>query len=207
MSGPSTVARVRSANYSPRRSRRNHRCVGSAATRLAAARHLLPESDSGKWTIPPDRCHQNVGYEVVFRCRFLGSTVTQLASIAVLPTLAVLDNLPGVAVFENDEISDGLKADSSSFGRGAWPRWRNPARGADQIGGRYLVMIKNPATDNPSISRWNDLDGLDGFMAEHKAAHCTIMDCRLLAELIADRAGPPLIRFEVSEKAEEEGAV
>jgi hypothetical protein len=59
-------------------------------------------------------------------------------------------------------------------------------------------MMTNGKTGKPAISRWETLDGIDSQLAEYSTSHCTIMDCHLLAELIAERAGPPLIRFEIS---------
>ena len=172
--------------------------VSVALQRDWRRRGILPENKSGKWTkfaltdviqMSVMKSFSDAGFSVQY--------VAEFASIAVLPTLAVLDSLPGVAVFEGDNISDALKA--RTLGHSVAVRGPDgEVRGADQIGGRYLVMIKNPATDTPSISRWNALDGLDDFMAEQKVVHCTIMDCHLLAELIAERATPPLIRFEVS---------
>lgn len=161
-------------------------------------RGILPENDSGKWTkfsltdviqMSVMKSFSDAGFSVQY--------VAEFASIAILPTLAVLDSLPGVAVFEGDEVSNDIKARTLGSSVGVCGP-DGEVRGSEQIGGRYLVMIKLPGTDRPSISRWSALAGLNEHMAEHKVAHCTIMDCHLLAEQIVERAGPPLIRFEVT---------
>jgi hypothetical protein len=62
---------------------------------------------------------------------------------------------------------------------------------------RYLVMVKDPKAENPSIFRGSSLDGISKTMAARNAVHCTILDLVLLAETIAKRAGLPLMRIEV----------
>ncbi len=161
-------------------------------------RGILPENTSGKWTrftlndvieMSVMKSFSDAGFSVQY--------VAEFASIAILPTIAVLDDLPGAAVFEGDEIDDDMKA--RVLGRSVGVRSTDgEVRFGSQIGDRYLVMIKLPGTDRPSISRWSALAGLTEHMAEHKVAHCTIMDCHLLAEQILERAGPPLIRLEVT---------
>lgn len=149
-------------------------------------RGILPENKSGKWTkftltdviqMAVMKSFSDAGFSVQY--------VAEFASMAVLPTLAAIDDLPGVVVFEGEEISDDMKERTI---------------GSSIVGarGRFLVMMTNGKTGKPAISRWQTLDGIDSHLAENATSHCTIMDCHLLAELIAERAGPPLIRFEIS---------
>lgn len=149
-------------------------------------RGILPENHSGGWSkfslmhviqMAVMKSFSDAGFSIQY--------VAEFASMAVLPTLAAIDDLPGVVVFEGEEISDGMKE-------------RTIGSGVVGASGRFLVMMTDGKTGRPSISRWSTLDGIETQLAECSATHCTIMDCELLAGLIAERAGPPLIRFEVT---------
>ena len=166
--------------------------VAVALQRDWRRRGILPENKSGKWTkftltdvieMSVMKSFSDAGFSVQY--------VAEFASMAVLPTLAALDDLPGVAVFEGEDVTDEMK---------------DRIIGSSIVGarGRFLVMMTDGKTGKPDISRWGALDGIEARLAECSTSHCTIMDCHLLAELIAQRAGPPLIRFEVS-KSEEAG--
>lgn len=160
-------------------------------------RGILPENKEGKWTrfdlkhiieMSVMKAFSEAGFSV--------SYVAQFASMAILPSLAIVNLYPDAVAFEGAEISDDIK-DRVLLGS-----VRRSGGGidqlADQIGGRYLVMLKGEG-GTPAISRWSDLDGLDEFLAEQKAIHCTILDCVRLVDTIAERAGLPLMRVEVEE--------
>lgn len=155
-------------------------------------RKVLPENEGGKWTrfSLSDIVQMSV-LKAFSDSGFSVSSVGDCAHMAILPTLALLNDMPGAVVFEGDEISDRLKALAT----------------ASHVGGahgRYLVMAKDPDASEPRTSRWDHLGGLDEYLAEHKAVHCTVLDCSLLARLIADRAGLPFVRVEVEKREDDQ---
>lgn len=157
-------------------------------------RGLLPENKDGKWTrFGLKHIIEMLVMKAFSEAGFAVSSVTDCAQMAILPSLAIINLYPGAVVFEGDEISDALKERSLL---GSVRRSGGVEHTADQIGGRYLVMMKR-ANGTPSISRWTDLVGIDEFMAERKAIHCTILDCVRLVDTIVERAGLPLMRVEV----------
>jgi len=160
-------------------------------------RGLLPENTEGKWTrfdlkhiieMSVMKAFSDAGFSV--------SYVAEFASMAIMPSLAIANMLPGAVAFEGAPIDDEMK-DRVLLGS---VRRKGPGinETADQIGGRYLVIVKDSG-DKPQISRWTNLDRLDDHMAEMKAIHCTILDCVRLVDNIADRAGLPLMRVEIEE--------
>lgn len=148
-------------------------------------RELLPENEGGKWTrFSLDHIIMMSVMKVFTDAGFSVSYVAKFASMAILPTLALLYDTPGAVVFEGNEISDHLKEMTL----------QHSVVGAR---GRYLVMIKPRGSAEPKIARFDSLERLDDFMAERNAAACTFLDCVLLSQGIVESAGLPLVRIEV----------
>lgn len=148
-------------------------------------RELLPENEGGKWTrFRLDHVIQMSVMKVFADAGFSVSYVAKFASMAILPTLALLHDTPGAVVFEGDEVSDHLKEMTLQ-------------RSVVGARGRYLVMIKPREGAEPKIARFEDLERLDDFMAERDVVACTVLDCILLSQRIVERAGLPLVRIEV----------
>lgn len=148
-------------------------------------RGFLPENKQGKWTrFSLSDIIQMSTMKTFTDAGFSVSYVSSFSSMSVLPTLEVIYEIPGAVVFEGDEVSDSIKELTI----------RHSVSGAR---GRYLVMIKSPRKEEPTIARLGNLDNLDEFMSERQVASCTILDCILLSQNIADKAGLPLMRVEV----------
>lgn len=148
-------------------------------------RGLLPENKEGKWTrFNLDHIIEMSVMKVFADAGFSVSYVAECASMAILPTLARMMNLPGAVVFEGDEVRDDIKEMAIS-------------RTVVGARGRYLVMVKNPESGSPDVLRCEGLETIDRIMTESNVAHCTILDCVRLANTVADRAGLPLMRIEV----------
>lgn len=165
--------------------------VGVALQRDWRRRKILPENPSGKWTrfsltdvitMSVMKTFSDAGGSVSF--------IAEFASMAILPTLAMISEIPGSYAFEGDEITEEMKKRVVS----------NSVVGAN---GRYLLMVKAPADESPKIVRSNSLEAIDELLADNEAIHCTVVDCWRLADKIADRAELPLFRVEV-ERVEDE---
>lgn len=148
-------------------------------------RGLLPENKLGKWTrFDLKHIIEMFVMKVFSDAGFAVSNVAEIASLAILPTLARLYELPGAVSFEGDEVEDRIMEMALS-------------RAVVGARGRYLVMVKDPEQSEPEVARCDTLDRLDSVMGESNAAHCTVLDLARLATSIADRAGLPLMRIEV----------
>lgn len=165
--------------------------VSVALQRDWRRRGLLPENKAGRWTrFSLSHIIEMAVMKDFAEAGFSVSYIAKFASIAVLPTLSRLYMLPGAIAFEGDEPSDTIKELSMR-------------RSVSGECGRYLVMIQPPERDSPLISRFESLDRLDEFMAEQGVIKCSILDCSLLAERIAERAGFPLVRVEIEDTDKE----
>lgn len=148
-------------------------------------RGLLPENKEGKWTrFDLKHIIEMFVMKVFSGAGFSVSSVAEIASLAILPTLQRLHELPGAVSFEGDEVEDRIKEMALS-------------RAVVGARGRYLVMVKDPEHSEPEVARCDTLGHLDSVMGESNAAHCTVLDLARLATSIADRAGLPLMRIEV----------
>lgn len=159
--------------------------VSVALQRDWRRRKLLPENVDGKWT--RFSLTNIIEMSVMKTFADAGGSVSYIrdhAQMAILPTLAMISELPGTYAFEGDEISDEMKERVIS----------TSVVGAH---GRYLIMIADPNGESPQIGRTETLGDLDGMLGDFEAFHCSVIDCWRLADKIVDRAGLPLYRVEV----------
>jgi DNA-binding transcriptional MerR regulator len=145
-------------------------------------RGFLPENKDGKWTrFSLSHIIEMFVMKALSDAGFSVSAVTKHAHAAILPTLEFLYRLPGSVVFEGEEISEELKQEIIDDLCGGLP-------------GRYIVVFQGANGDAGGL-RLPSLDNLDVYMAERKTAHVTLIDCELLANTIAERAGSPIHRI------------
>lgn len=161
--------------------------VSVALQRDWRRRDLLPKNETGKWTsydlgdiikLSVMKAFADAGFSVQY--------VADMAGMASLPTYAAIEALPGAVEIIGDEISDKLRTTILHAGT---------TRGAR---GRYLVMASTGVGGKPQIGRVEDLEQVNNFLDDCNAINCAILDFERLAQRIADRAGLPLIRQEVT---------
>jgi hypothetical protein len=115
------------------------------------------------------------------------SSTTMIASMALLPTLGALALIDEAVEFDG-EISDVQKARIRSNTVGT----TDPSHTI----GRFLASFGKGEYD---VCRTDDLASLEARLDEEARPILSVVDCRNLARLIVERAGGPVIRYEVTE--------
>lgn len=154
-------------------------------------RGLLPKNETGKWTtfdlddivkLSVMKAFSDAGFSVQF--------VVDFAGLAILPTFAAIDNIPGAVEFSGAKLPEKIKR--LMLARGS-------TVGAT---GRYLVMAMIANRVQPNMRRTNTLEEIDKFLSDCNATNCALLDCDRLAWQIAERTGLPLICYEITETRE-----
>jgi DNA-binding transcriptional MerR regulator len=166
--------------------------VSTALQRDWRRREIIPERESAGWTkftledvieMTVLKVFSDAGHSV--------QTVSDCASMAVLPTLAALGDTEGAVEVDGAELIPEEER----------PRLLgNGVSGAD--GTEILVMAKPASSNTSQTVRMRSLDNLPDWLAEIGAVSATILECSLLAVLIQHRAGGAVTRIEVRENAE-----
>ena len=114
------------------------------------------------------------------------SSTTTIASMALMPTLGALALVDEAVEFDGDEIDDAWKERI----RSGTVRTTHPSHTI----GRFLVSFGKGAYD---VCRTDDLASLEALLEEKVRPILAVVDCRNLARLIVERAGGPVIRYEI----------
>lgn len=145
-----------------------------------------PDSE-GKWTrwdlndivrLSVMKLFSDAGMEV--------SSTKTIASMALMPTLGALALLDEAVEFEGDEIGDAEKARI----RSGFVRTTHPSHTI----GRFLASFGRGEYD---VCRTDDLASLEAWLDKESRPILSVIDCRSLARLIVERAGGPVIRYEI----------
>ena len=107
--------------------------------------------------------------------------------MAVMPTMDALAQIDEAVDFDGNEIGEGLKARI----RGNTVRTTHPSHTI----GRFLAAFGKTEYD---VCRVDDLASLEAKLNKQARPILSVVDCRSLARLIADRAGGPVIRYEIA---------
>lgn len=116
------------------------------------------------------------------------SSTTMIASMALLPTLGALAAIDEAVEFDGDEIGDAEKARIRSISVGT----TDPSHTI----GRFLASFGKGEYD---VCRTDDLASLEAMLDRETRPILSVVDCRNLARRIVERAGGPVIRYEVTE--------
>ena len=148
-------------------------------------RGLLPESGPGKWTkfTLSDVIRMSV-MKLVSDAGISIKSNDDLAQMAVLPTLAFLEQIPGAVELEGDEVSDTLRLSIETAGT---------VRGGH---GRFLVSFPN-LPEWKRVGRYTSLKQVEQVLEDRGCACFVTVDLRSLAERIFVRAKGSLIRREI----------
>lgn len=151
-------------------------------------REILRGNSDGRWTrwtltdvirLSVMKLFSEAGMDV--------SNTTIVAQMAIFPTLAELAHIDGAVSFEGDE----LPAESQSRIRASTVRTTDPSHSP----GRFLASYGKGEYD---VCRTDDLASLEEILDADAYPILLIVDCRNLARLIVERAGGPLIRYEIT---------
>jgi DNA-binding transcriptional MerR regulator len=169
--------------------------VSTALQRDWRRRKILPESNDGKWTrwdladiirLSVMKLFSDAGMDV--------SKTGTVAQMAMMPTLSALYALDGAVEVEND--ANVPAGEVASIIERMAPRTSHRAHSI----GRFLVVTGPNEFD---VCRVSDVSAVSALMDEQHRPIVSIVDCQTLAALIVERAGGPVIRFEIA--ASEEG--
>lgn len=162
----------------------------SAALQRDWRRRKLEDSEpnsEGKWTrwsltdiirLSVRKLFSDAGMEV--------SSTTIIAGMALMPTLGALALIDEAVEFDGDEIGDAEKARVRSITVGT----THPSHTT----GRFLVSFGKGDYD---VCRTDDLASLEATLDEEVRPILSVVDCYNLARLIVERAGGPVIRYEI----------
>jgi hypothetical protein len=114
------------------------------------------------------------------------SHTTMIASMALMPTLGALALIDDAVEFDG-EIDDVQKARI----RSSTVVTTHPAH----TPGRFLASFGKGEYD---VCRTDDMASLEAMLDEEVRPILSVVDCRNLARLIVERAGGPVIRYEVT---------
>lgn len=166
--------------------------VSPALQRDWRRREILQSNRDGKWTrwtlsdiirLSVMKLFSDAGMDV--------SSTKTVASMAVLPTLGALAEMNEAVEFDGDEIGDSHKARIRSVTVGT----THPSHKV----GRFLAAF---GKDEFNVCRTEDLASLEARLDKEACPILSIVDCRSVARLIVERAGGPVIRYEVEIKGE-----
>lgn len=114
------------------------------------------------------------------------SNTTIIAGMALLPTLGALTLIDEAVEFDGDEVGDVEKARVRSTTIGT----THPSHTA----GRFLASFGKGEYD---VCRTDDLASLEAMLDEEARPIVSVVDCYNLARLIVERAGGPVLRYEI----------
>jgi DNA-binding transcriptional MerR regulator len=114
-----------------------------------------------------------------------------LASMAMMPTHAAVHEIPGAVLFEAVGVSE---EEAQAAAEAMGPRYSNTSRHF----GRYLAALGPEEFD---VCRTDRLSSLEDLLEEHERPLLHVVDCKLLAQVLASRAEGPLIRYVVERSA------
>lgn len=115
------------------------------------------------------------------------SSTTTVANMAVLPTLGALALVDEAVEFDGDEIGDAQQARIRFSTVGT----THPSHSI----GRFLACFGKGEYD---VCRTDDLASLEAKLDEEPRPILSVVDCRNLAWLIVERAGGPVLRYEIT---------
>ena len=148
--------------------------------------HGEPNSE-GKWTrwsltdiisLSVMKLFSDAGMEV--------SSTTTIAGMALMPTMSALALIDEAVEFDGDDIGETEKERV----RSATVRTTHPSHTA----GRFLASFGRGEYD---VCRTDDLATLEARLDEEVRPIVAVVDCYNLARLIVEKAGGPVIRYEV----------
>ena len=152
-------------------------------------RKILPERKTEGWS----RCSLSDLIEIhvlnfFARAGFFVKDMREYSSMAILPIIVSLKDMPGTVVFEGDPISDRLKESilfSIESDAGAAAR------------ARYLVIAHGDDIPlNERIGRFSTLGAVETWLEGRALESFTALDFGAMAGMIAASVNGPLIRFE-----------
>jgi len=150
-------------------------------------RGLLPQRKEEGWAkYKLEDVIEMMVMQLFSESRYSVKAAQEFAPLAIDPTLFAISKFPGSVDFEGDAIGK----EEQDFYKARWLRGGR---------GRYLVIAHDRRAHKPEISQMENLKYIDEFLAGCDAIHATIIDCQRIAKTIVDRAGLPLVRFEVDE--------
>jgi hypothetical protein len=168
--------------------------VSTALQRDWRRRGILAENVEGKWTrweltdiirLSVMKLFSDAGIDV--------SQTKTIAQMALLPTLGALARIDEAVAFEGDEIPEESR-DNIRLGT---VRTTHPSHTL----GRFLVSFGGHEFD---VCRTDSLATVESLLDERRLAILPpIVDCHNLASLIAERAGGPVIRYEIEVTGDE----
>lgn len=114
------------------------------------------------------------------------SSTKTIAGMALMPTLSALALIDEAVEFDGDEIGDAQKARIRSSTVGT----THPSHTV----GRFLASFGRGEYD---VCRTDDLASLEAILDNDLRPILSVVDCHSLARLIVERAGGPVIRYEI----------
>ncbi|MGE3877397.1 MAG: hypothetical protein AB7F74_30935 [Parvibaculaceae bacterium] len=161
--------------------------VSPALQRDWRRRNLMKENPDGRWTrwtltdiieLSVMKLFSDAGMDV--------SNTTIVAHMAVMPTLGALALIDEAVAFEGVEVPEEFK-NRIRFGT---VQTTDPSHTL----GRFLASFGKGEYD---VCRTDDLAALELQLDKEPRPILSIVDCCSLARLIAERAGGPVIRYDI----------
>jgi len=166
--------------------------VSPALQRDWRRREILKGNPGGKWT--RWTLDEIIRLSVMKLFSDAGMDVSQtkaIAQMALAPTLEAITRIDDAVVFAGDEIPD----ESQDRIRFSTVRTTDPSHTL----GRFLVSFGKSEYD---VCRTDSLAEVESRLDSECRPICSVVDCHNLARLIVERAGGPVIRYEVEVPSE-----
>jgi len=166
--------------------------VSTALQRDWRRRGILAENTEGKWTrweltdiirLSVMKLFSDAGMDV--------SQTKTIAQMALLPTLGAIARIDEAVAFEGDEIPE----ESRDRIRLSTVGTTHPSHTL----GRFLVSFGKGEYD---VCRTDSLADVESLLDTDRRPILSVVDCHSLASIIAERAGGPVIRYEIEVASE-----
>lgn len=166
--------------------------VSTALQRDWRRRGILAENAEGKWTrwgltdiirLSVMKLFSDAGMDV--------SQTKTIAQMALLPTLGAIARIDEAVAFEGDEIPE----ESRNRIRVGTVGTTHPSH----TPGRFLISFGKGEYD---VCRTDSLADVESLLDRDHRPILSVVDCHSLASLIAERAGGPVIRYEIEVASE-----
>lgn len=166
--------------------------VSTALQRDWRRRGILTENAEGKWTrweltdiirLSVMKLFSDAGMDV--------SQTKTIAQMALLPTLGAIARIDEAVAFEGDEIPE----ESRDRIRIGTVQTTHPSHTL----GRFLISFGKGEYD---VCRTDSLVDVESLLDRDRRPILSVVDCHSLASLITERAGGPVIRYEIDVASE-----